>query len=313
MNEAVHIRGLRKSYVYGWPRRKRKEVLKGLDLTIPSGVFWGILGCNGAGKTTLLSILCNLVIPEEGEVLVLGRDARLQAREIHKRINLSSGHANFLWSMTVRENLEYYAMLYGLSGKSRRAKVEHLVDLFDLHAFRKEKFDQLSTGTKQKLSLAKSLINDPELLLLDEPTVGLDPDVALRVREAIAQLHRERSMTVLMTTHNMKEAELLCEKVVFIREGVIQACGEPQELKKGLKLGDAVEVAYTGILPKPALERMEGVFEIRTGDSSCTILVDEHRTRVPRIVALLLDQGVEIRELHVRESDLEDVFIAFAR
>ena len=313
LKEAVEIRGLRKSYVYGWPRRKRKEVLKGMDLNIPAGAFWGILGPNGAGKTTLLSILSNLVIPEEGEVRVLGRDVLKEAGEIFRRINLSSGHANFLWSMTVRENLEYYAMLYGLSGKSRRMKVEHLMDLFDLSAFSRDKFDQISTGTKQKLSLAKSLVNDPELLLLDEPTVGLDPDVARRIREVIAEIHRKRAMTVLMTTHYMKEAETLCEKVVFIREGVIKACGEPQELKRGLKLGDEVKIVYAGTLTETALEGMEGIFEFEIEGSQCRILVDEHRIRVPQIVAFLLGRGIEVRELQVRESDLEDVFIAFAR
>ncbi len=313
LKEAVRIRGLRKSYTSGWPRKKRKEVLKGMDLSVPAGAFWGILGPNGAGKTTLLSILSNLVIPEEGEVRVLGRDVLKEAGEIFRRINLSSGHANFLWSMTVRENLEYYAMLYGLSGKNRRTKVERLLDLFDLNAFSRDKFDQISTGTKQKLSLAKSLVNDPELLLLDEPTVGLDPDVARRVREVIAKIHRERGMTVLMTTHYMKEAETLCDKVVFIREGVIKACGEPQELKRGLRLGDEVKIVYTGTLPETALQGMEGVFEVAFGDSRCRILVDEHRTRVPQIIAFLMGRGIEVRELWVRESDLEDVFIAFAR
>lgn len=313
MGAAVQIKGLRKTFVYGWPRRKQTEVLKGVDLTVPEGAFWGILGPNGAGKTTLLSILSNLLIPEEGEVRVLGRDIRTDAREIHKRMNLSSGHANFLWSMTVKENLEYYAMLYGLSGKELHLKVDYLLGIFDLNGFSRERFDELSTGTKQKLSLAKSLVNDPALLLLDEPTVGLDPDVARRIREAIRHIHEEKAVTVLMTTHNMKEAEILCEQVAFIRQGVIRACGRPQELKRGLKLGDLVVVAYSGNLPTAAIENMEGVYGIESADSTCRIVVDDHRTRVPRIMELFLAQGAAVRELYVRESDLEDVFIAFSR
>lgn len=312
MNAAVNIKGLRKTFVSGWPGRK-KEVLKGIDLIVPEGAFWGVLGPNGAGKTTLLSILSNLLIPEEGEVRVLGRDIRREAREIYRRMNLSSGHANFLWSMTVKENLEYYAMLYGLSGKARRLKIDFLMGLFDLQAFARERFDELSTGTKQKLSLAKSLLNDPQLLLLDEPTVGLDPDVARRIRESIREIHQEKGMTVLMTTHNMQEAEILCEQVAFIREGVIKARGKPQELKKGLGLGDRIVVAYTGSLPISELEKMEGVYRVQPGDSSCSILVDDHRTRVTGIVGLLLSRGVVVRELRVQESNLEDVFIAFAR
>jgi ABC-2 type transport system ATP-binding protein len=312
MNAAVIIRGLRKTFVSGWPGRK-KEVLKGIDLTVPEGAFWGILGPNGAGKTTLLSILSNLLIPEEGEVLVLGRNILVEAGEIHRRMNLSSGHANFLWSMTVKENLEYYAMLYGLSGKARRLKIDFLIGLFDLTSFARERFDELSTGTKQKLSLAKSLLNDPQLLLLDEPTVGLDPDVARRVRESIKQIHREKAMTILMTTHNMQEAEDLCEEVAFIREGVIKARGKPEELKRGLGLGDRIVLSTTGALPITDLEKMEGVYHVQAGDSFCSIVVDDHRARVPGIIGLLLNRGVVVRELRVKESDLEDVFIAFAR
>ncbi len=125
--------------------------------------------------------------------------------------------------MTVREDIEYYAMLYGLSGEMRQGRIDYLLDLFDLREFARVRFEELSTGTKQKLSLAKALLNDPELLLLDEPTVGLDPDVGRRIRETIKRLHQERETTILMTTHNMGEAEILCERVAFIKEGTIRA------------------------------------------------------------------------------------------
>ena len=156
MGPAVEVKGLKKTFVSGWLRRRRKEALKGVDLIVPERVFWGILGPNGAGKTTLLSILSNLLTPEEGEVRILGMDVRTHAMDLRERINLSSGHANFLWSMTVRENLQYYAMLYGLPRKKRRQKVEDLLRLLDFGDFAHVRFDELSTGTKQKLSLAKA-------------------------------------------------------------------------------------------------------------------------------------------------------------
>jgi len=225
---AVEVQGLRKTFVSGWFRKRRVEALKGVDLAVPAGAFWGILGPNGAGKTTFLSILSNLLTPEEGEVRILGLDFQTHAMDLRQKINLSSGHANFLWSLTVRENLEYYAMLYGLSKRERQRKLEELFQLFDLSPFARVRFEELSTGTKQKLSLAKALLNDPRLLLLDEPTVGLDPDVARRIRELIQRLHREKGTTILMTTHNMKEAEALCEEVAFIRGGMIKARGRPR-------------------------------------------------------------------------------------
>jgi ABC-2 type transport system ATP-binding protein len=310
---AVEVRGLRKTYVSGWYRKRRKEALRGVDLSVPQGALWGILGPNGAGKTTLLSIIANLLTPEAGEVRVLGTDLRTDGRKICTRINLSSGHANFLWSLNVRENLEYYAMLYGLAPKVRREKVEGLLDLLDLRDAAGVRFDELSTGMKQKLSLAKALINDPELILLDEPTVGLDPDIARRVREFIKQMHQERGTTILVTTHNMKEAEALCEQVAFIRDGRIRGCGRPQDLKRELRLADTILISFRGRLPVQALEALQGIYSLQAEDSTCRILVDDHRERLPQILDFFTSKGISIHDLRTQESDLEDVFLALAR
>lgn len=313
MNLAIELKGLRKTFVSGWLRKRTKEALRGVDLSVPEGAFWGLLGPNGAGKTTLLSIVSNLLLPEKGEVRVLGKDLWKNATEICRRINVSSGHANFLWSLNVRENLEYYAMLYGISGKSRRQRVQDLLDLFGLSDFAKVRFDELSTGTKQKLSLAKSLVNDPALLLLDEPTVGLDPDVAHRIREAIQRLHREKGTTILMTTHNMKEAEALCEQVAFIKDGTIKALGKPKDLKNQLRLGDTIVIAFTGALHAQSLRGLKGVYALEAGDSRCRILVDDHHERLPQILDLFIHEKAFIHDLRIQESDLEDVFMAFTR
>jgi len=305
---------LTKTFVSGWLTRRKKEALTDVNLSVPEGVFWGLLGPNGAGKTTLLSIISNLLIPEQGEVRVLGKDLRKNATDICSRINLSSGHANFLWSLNVRENLEYYAMLYGLSGKKRRQRVEDLMDLFELSEFARVRFDELSTGTKQKLSLAKSLVNDPALLLLDEPTVGLDPDVAHRIREAIQRLHREKGTTILMTTHNMKEAETLCDRIAFIKDGTIKALGKPKELKNELRLGDTIVIVFSGPLHAESLQGLKGIYDaLQTSDSSCRILVDDLHERLPQILDFLIGEKVFIHDLRIEESDLEDVFMAFAR
>jgi len=309
---AVEAKGLRKSFVSGWLRKRKKEALKGVDLSVPEGAFWGILGPNGAGKTTLLSVISNLLIPEEGELLVLGKDIRTHGAEVSKKVNLSSGHANFLWSMTVRENLKYYGMLYGLNGRRLAHKLEELLDQFELREYAGVRFEELSTGTKQKLALSKSLLNDPKLLLLDEPSVGLDPNVARRVREFIQRLHQEKGTTILMTTHNMKEAEILCEQIAFIKDGTIKAFGTPLELKRSLRLGDSIHIAFQGPLPLTLLETMKGIYGLQVRDSSCRIVVDDHRERLPHILDLFISQGVLIRNLSVQESNLEDVFLAFA-
>ena len=313
MRLAIDVKDLRKTFFSGWIRKRKKEALRGVDLSVPEGAFWCLLGPNGAGKTTLLSILSNLITPEQGEVRVFGKDLRRDGAEITRRMNLSSGHANFLWSMTVRENVEYYAMLYGVPRQPRKQKVNELLDLFDLHDFARVRFEELSTGTKQKLSLAKALVNDPELLLLDEPTVGLDPDVARRIRETIQRLHKEKGTTILMTTHNMREAETLSERVAFIKEGRIRAAGKPRELKRELGLGDTITISFRGVLPESSLEGMKGVYSVQHENSSCRILVDDHHERLPHILDLLTNNGITIHDLRIQESDLEDVFVAFSK
>jgi len=313
LNYAVEVKDLHKTFVSGLFRKRRKAALRGVDLQVPKGTIWGILGPNGAGKTTLLSILSNLLTPEKGGVRVLGMDIRTDAKAICRRINLSSGHANFLWSMTVQENLEYYAMLYGLSGEKKHRKIESLLDLFSLQDFAKVRFEELSTGTKQKLSLSKALLNDPELLFLDEPTVGLDPDVAHRIRDMIQHLHDDQCTTVLITTHNMKEAEVLCEKVTFIMDGRIKAQGTPQDLKKDLHLGDTILIAFQGALPVATMQGMEGIDHIEVSDSSCHIRVDNHRERLPQILDFFTAHHIIIHNINIQESDLEDVFITFTK
>jgi ABC-2 type transport system ATP-binding protein len=309
---AVEAKGLRKSFVSGWLRKRKREALRGIDLSVPEGAFWGILGPNGAGKTTLLSVISNLLTPDAGELLVLGKDIRTHGMHISKQINLSSGHANFLWSMTVRENLKYYGMLYGLAGRRLVHKVEELLDQFELREFAGVRFEELSTGTKQKLALSKSLVNDPKLLLLDEPSVGLDPQVARKVREFIQRLHQEKGTTILMTTHNMREAEILCEQIAFIKDGSIKAFGTPLELKRSLRLGDTLHITFQGTLPLISLETMKGIYGLQVGSASCRILVDDHRERLPHILDVFISQGVFIHDLSVQESNLEDVFVAFA-
>ncbi|OGR97186.1 MAG: hypothetical protein A2902_03630 [Elusimicrobia bacterium RIFCSPLOWO2_01_FULL_64_13] len=157
-------------------------------------------------------------------------------------MNLSSGNANFPWCMTVREILRFYGMLYGLFGKDLSRRVEELIGLLELGAFRDRRFDELSTGTKQRLALAKALLNRPELLFLDEPTIGLDPDVSIKIRAFIRKINREEGITVLLTTHYMVEAEQLAGRIAFLHSGKILALGTPAELKKEVRAQNMEEV-----------------------------------------------------------------------
>jgi len=310
---AIKAEGIFKTFRSGWRGKTRKEVLKGIDLQIKEGEIFGILGPNGAGKTTLLSILSTLLLPDRGKVQILGIDALTNGAQIRERVNISSGNANFLWSLTVKENLHFYAMLYGLVGRQRKEKVNALIDLLDLREHQNVLFDRISTGMKQRLSLAKCLLNDPDVLFLDEPTVGLDPNAAARIREEILSIQKERKMTVLLTTHNMREAESLCGRIAFLKEGEILATGTAEALKRMVRVGDVVRVEFQGTISEDDLLRADGVINYSISRNLCEIIVDDGERRLGPLVAVLSQGGADIRKVTLRQTDLEDVFIEFAK
>ncbi len=223
-----------------------QPALRRVSFVVPRGAIFGVLGPNGAGKTTLLSILATLLLPDHGEARVLGLDVTATPTGCGSASTCPPGSASFLWSLTPREILDIAARSYGLGARVRRPRVAALLEQFELTAHATVPYNELSTGLKQRLALAKAFVNDPELLILDEPTVGLDPDISVRIREQIAALRRSRRMTILLSTHYMREAEQLCDEVAFLRAGEILAGGDPATLKREVLLGDRVELVVEG-------------------------------------------------------------------
>jgi ABC-2 type transport system ATP-binding protein len=291
---------------YG-PRRGIEQ----LQLSIPEGALYGFLGPNGAGKTTMLSILATLLLPGGGRVRALGLDVVRDGPRLRERINMVSGNANFLWSLTPKEVLEFYGRCYGLDRATRTRKVGALLELFELREHARVPYMDLSTGLKQRLALAKALLNDPDLLLLDEPTVGLDPDIAIRIRQAIAALRRDRGVTILLSTHDMREAEQLSDEIVFLRDGKIHARGTAAAIKRDLGLGDMVSFRMEGAAD--GLPSLPGLLKAQVADGRVKCLVDDARERLPELLRALEAQGVIVRDLQVREPDLETVFVELAR
>jgi len=310
---AIKAEGIFKTFRSGWWKRRQKLVLKGINLQIEEGEIFGILGPNGAGKTTLLSILSTLLLPDQGKIQILGMDGLRDGHRVREKVNICSGNANFLWSLTVKENLHFYGMLYGLNGKRRAEKIKALIKLFNLEEHQDIPFDQLSTGMKQRLSLAKSLLNDPAVLFLDEPTVGLDPSVSITIREQVRLIQKERGMTVLLTTHNMKEAEYLCDRIAFLKGGEILTTGNAETLKRMIRMGDMVKVEFKGMILEDDLLRMEGVINYAISGNLCEIIVDDVERRLGNLMALLSQGGAEIIKVTLGQTDLEDVFIEFAK
>ena len=308
---AVEITDLTKAFSSGVAPRRRKVALGGITVTVPRGIIFGVLGPNGAGKTTLLSILATLLLPDGGQACALGLDVVREAARLRERINMVSGNANFLWSLTPREILDFYSRCYGMDRETRSRKIGMLIELFELEAHAGVPYMELSTGLKQRLALAKALVNDPELLLLDEPTSGLDPDIAIRIRQAIAALPRERGVTILLTTHDMREAEQLSDELIFLREGQIQAQGSAGAIKRQLGLGDMVSFAADGTWKE--IPAMPGLLKLQVIDGHVRCLVDDARQRLPEMLRALEARGVIVRDLQVREPDLEAVFVELAK
>ncbi len=303
---AVKAQGIYKYYKDG--NKGKKEVLKNVSIDIEDGEIFGILGPNGAGKTTLISILSTLTIPDSGRVEVFGVDALSEANRVKSIVNISSGNPNFPWSLTVYETLRYFSMLYGLKDKNRA--IENVISKLELEPFRNSRFDSLSTGTKQRLSLAKALLNEPRLLFLDEPTVGLDPDMAIKIRKMIRRIHDEKGITIVLTTHYMKEAEQLCGRIAFIKKGEIIANAPPDDLKRQMKLGEAITIEYEGKFDDSLLKGIPGILDILHENGKIKIVAANVESIIDNVMKKFCD--VHIRNIEISQPNLEDVFLKLA-
>ena len=199
-----------------------------LSFTAERGEILGLLGPNGAGKTTAIQMLLGIVEPTGGSVRIFGKDIRHNREEILQRTNFSSAYVSLPQNLRVMDNLRVFAKLYGV--RNWHEKATTLLRLFEIDRFANRKTGQLSSGESTRLHVCKALLNDPELLLLDEPTASLDPDIADKVRKLLRQIQRERGITVLYTSHNMREIEEICDRVIFLHRGRKMAEGPPREV-----------------------------------------------------------------------------------
>ena len=307
MQTAILAQGVCKSFrerLWGpW-----KVVLREISLEVGSGAIFGILGPNGAGKTTFISILAGLLRPDAGKAQVLGLDVVSQATLLRERVNLAASGAHFLWCLTAEENLRFYGRLYGLGGRALATRVEELLELFDLIPHRRLTFERLSTGLKQRLALAKALINTPQLLFLDEPTSGLDPEMAQHLREEIRRLNRQAGLTILLTTHNLREAEMLCGEVAFLKEGRLLARGRIAELQQRLGLGDHISLIFSDSPAPLDYGRLPGVLTHELQPDRVDLRVDRAEVRLAAILEAISHTGKQVAEVRLKEVDLEEIY-----
>jgi len=218
---AIVVRDLRKRYA-------QVEAVRGISFTVQRGTTTALLGGNGAGKTTTLSMLLGVLTPTAGSIQVLGEDMTRHRYRVLPRLNFTSPYVDLPKRLTVRENLRVFADLYGLRRPDER--LAELAEEFDLHGLMKRPYGELSAGQRTRVSLAKALLNRPEVLLLDEPTASLDPDVGDRMRSYLEQYQRASGCTLLLASHNMGEVERMCRDVIMLRAGVVVDRGSPRAL-----------------------------------------------------------------------------------
>jgi ABC-2 type transport system ATP-binding protein len=220
---ALAIRGLEKRYDDG------TLALGGLDLEVPAGTFFGLLGPNGAGKTTLINAVCNLIRVSGGEIRVFGHD--VGSLEARRMIGVAEQDPNLDRFLTVREALVYHGGYFGLTRRESKRRAEEMIDVFDLRAKADVRAPKLSGGQRRRLQLARALVHEPRLVILDEPTAGVDVELRRELWRYIRRLH-EAGTTIVLTTHYLEEAEALCEDVALISGGRIVARADPQSLKR---------------------------------------------------------------------------------
>ena len=295
---AIQIKGLKKSY-------NNTPALKGVDIEISKGEFFGLLGPNGAGKTTTINILTGLVFKDAGTCLVFEKDIVKDYRYTRSKIGIAAQELSVDWFFTIEKLLYFQAGYYGISTKKAKTKVDELLERLGLDKKRSSRLRQLSGGMKRRFQIAKALVHDPDILILDEPTAGVDVELRHDLWKYLKELHK-KGKTILLTTHYIEEAELLCNNVAIIDEGTILKEGSPKQLTK--ELGKSGVTVQTG----KAIQNIENLLTDLTytiEDSRLHFSVENAEKAIPNIIQKLSKINIPIHSITTETSSLEDVFL----
>ncbi len=296
-------------------RRKKKEIvaLDGVDLSVEEGELFGLLGPNGAGKTTLTKVLATILLPTAGSVRVLGLDVVKHEKEVRQRIGiLFGGERGLYWRLSGKENVQYFADLYHVPPSVARRRIPELLELVGLSERVDERVEGYSRGMKQRLHVARCLIHDPELILLDEPTIGLDPVAAREIREVIRKL-QQQGKTIFLTSHYMYEIDALCDRVAVVNRGQILMVDTPSALKRLVADLEVVEIECLGASRETldALRAHEGVLDLRVETREHRQVLHLQAPAGAELVQefLKLLEGVRVEKVVTRQPTLEDAYV----
>jgi ABC-2 type transport system ATP-binding protein len=296
MSPKVSVRDLKKRY-------GAVEAARGVSFEILDGEIFGLIGPNGAGKTTTVECVIGLREPDEGAIEVCGIDARRRPRDVKEKIGAALQTTALQDKITPREALALFGAFY-----RKKAEPAALLERFALLEKADAPFETLSGGQRQRLALALAFVNNPELVFLDEPTAGLDPQSRRELHVEIVKMKHE-GHTVLLTTHYLNEAEALCDRIAIIDRGRIVATGTPRELVARSAAAPSVYLATVQSLERAWLERVPGVEGLSCQDTSARFRSPRVRATVAEVMKELESRGIEIAELHVSKASLEDVFL----
>ena len=295
---AIDIKGLTKSY-------GELKALNGVNISIKKGEFFGLLGPNGAGKTTTINILTGLVFKESGSTKVFGKDTIKDFRYTRSKIGIAAQEFSVDWFFPIEKLLFFQAGYYGIKPKDAKPLVDSLLNRLGLSSKRNSRLRHLSGGMKRRFQIAKALVHDPEILILDEPTAGVDVELRRDLWKYLQDLH-SRGKTILLTTHYIEEAELLCENVAIIDNGKILKMGAPKELTRELgEAGITVVLENLNGLNKKDLEN----YKYTNDKNRLHFSVKDPDEELPKIIRVLSNAGLHIQKIESNKSSLEDVFL----
>lgn len=296
-------------------RRLRKTfgevtAVDGIDFAVREGEIFGFLGPNGAGKTTAISMICGLLTPNEGEILVDGLPLRAHLREVKRKMGVVPQEVAVYEELSARQNLDFWGGVYGLRGAELRRRVEAVLEQVGLAERAKDQVRTYSGGMKRRLNLAMGLIHDPRLILLDEPTVGIDPQARHNILDVVRDIVRG-GRTVLYTTHYLEEAESLCDRLAILDRGQIKAQGTVAELKAQLGEGSLLTVqgAFTAAQLQAVVARAPGLTPLEMGDGRALLLVKRDGPGVSRALEALYHEELRFEDVTIKEPNLEDLFL----
>jgi ABC-2 type transport system ATP-binding protein len=314
---------LRLKKTFGRKFKPPVEAVRDVSFEVQDGEIFGLIGPNGAGKTTLTKMIATLIQPTSGQITVKGFDSVRDDEEVRRNVGLAGAEErSFYWRLNAEQNLLFFARLYGLSGRRAKQRIAELLELLQIGDLSRRRFAELSTGNKQRLSVARAMLADPPILLLDEPTRSLDPIAAARMRATIKALTKnlERRVTVFLTSHNLAEVEELCDRVAVIGRGQIRALDTPRKLKTTHTDSEKVSITFTAPDAMKVESALRSTFSsqsltLERGTASDTWMLQFSRKieddMLDSAVRLLQQNGCAIRGVESEQATLLDVLESY--